>query len=43
MAKNVLIKPLITESSEILSETQNRFSFVVDRRANKLEIKDAVE
>ncbi len=43
MAKNVLIKPLITESSEILSEQQNRFTFVVDRRANKLEIKDAVE
>lgn len=41
--KNVLIKPLITEKAEALSEEQNKYSFVVDKRANKVEIKKAVE
>lgn len=41
--KYVLIKPLITEKSEKLAEDQNKYSFVVDRRANKVEIKKAVE
>jgi len=43
MAKNVLVKPLITEKTETVSEKENRYSFVVDKRANKIEIKDAVE
>lgn len=43
MAKNVLVKPLITEKTETISEKENRYSFVVDKRANKIEIKDAVE
>lgn len=41
--KNILIKPLITEKSESLSENQNQYTFVVDKRANKVEIKKAVE
>jgi large subunit ribosomal protein L23 len=41
--KNILVKPLITEKSENISENENRYSFVVDRRANKIEIKKAVE
>lgn len=41
--KNVLIKPLITEKTESLSEGQNQYTFVVDKRANKVEIKKAVE
>ena len=40
---NILIKPVITEKMTDESEKYNRFGFVVDRRANKLEIKDAVE
>lgn len=43
MAKNVLVKPLITEKTEMVSEKENRYSFVVDKRANKIEIKDAIE
>lgn len=43
MAKNILVKPLITEKTETISERENRYSFVVNRKANKLEIKDAVE
>ena len=40
---NILIKPVITEKMTKESETYNRFGFIVDRRANKLEIKGAVE
>ena len=40
---NILIKPVITEKMTDESEKFNRFGFIVDRRANKLEIKDAVE
>tara|TARA_B100001559_G_scaffold305856_1_gene296529 strand:- start:694 stop:984 length:291 start_codon:yes stop_codon:yes gene_type:complete len=40
---SVLIKPIITEKASLSSELKNCFSFVVDRKANKLEIKSAVE
>jgi len=40
---NILIKPIITEKATNDSELHNRYTFVVDKRANKLEIKDAVE
>ena len=43
MKKTILIKPLITEKSEMISEKENKASFVVHRRANKIEIKNAVE
>ncbi|QMU63705.1 MAG: 50S ribosomal protein L23 [Flavobacteriaceae bacterium] len=40
---SILIKPIITEKATNDSELFNRYAFVVDKRANKLEIKDAVE
>ncbi|MCL4167092.1 UNVERIFIED_CONTAM: hypothetical protein GTU68_039497 [Idotea baltica] len=43
MAKTVLVKPIITEKAEGLSEKLNQYSFVVDRRANKIEVRKAVE
>lgn len=43
MAKQILIKPLITEKAEMLSEGLNQYSFIVNKRANKIEIKKAVE
>ena len=43
MAKTILIKPIITEKAEQLSEARNQYSFVVDRKSNKIEIKKAVE
>jgi large subunit ribosomal protein L23 len=43
MAKTILVKPLLTEKSNLLSENKNQFSFLVNRKANKLEIKGAVE
>ncbi len=43
MPKTILIKPLITEKAETLSEERNQYSFVVDKKANKIEIRKAVE
>lgn len=43
MSKTILIKPIITEKAEKISEGRNGYSFVVDRKANKIEIKKAVE
>ncbi|HET7361794.1 MAG TPA: 50S ribosomal protein L23 [Salinimicrobium sp.] len=40
---SILIKPIITEKATNDSELHNRYSFVVDQGANKIEIKDAVE
>ncbi|MBT8181200.1 MAG: 50S ribosomal protein L23 [Eudoraea sp.] len=40
---SVLIKPIITEKMTADSELYNRYGFVVDPKANKLQIKDAVE
>ncbi len=39
----ILIKPLVTEKMTIQGEKLNRYGFEVDRRANKIEIKAAVE
>ncbi|MEJ2585107.1 MAG: 50S ribosomal protein L23 [Robiginitalea sp.] len=40
---SVLIKPIITEKMTSDSELYNRYGFVVDPSANKLQIKEAVE
>ncbi|GAA4451982.1 MAG: 50S ribosomal protein L23 [Chitinophagaceae bacterium] len=40
---NVLIKPLLTEKANSQMESARRYSFMVDRKANKLEVKKAVE
>jgi len=40
---NILIKPLITEKMSAVSTKLNRYGFVVDKRANKLEIIKAIE
>ena len=41
--EDIIIRPLVTEKMTDMGETLNRFGFVVDPRANKLEIKEAVE
>ncbi|MBK7428162.1 MAG: 50S ribosomal protein L23 [Saprospiraceae bacterium] len=43
MSRYILIKPLISEKAEGLSEKRNQFTFVVDKKANKVEIGKAVE
>ncbi|HRP58405.1 50S ribosomal protein L23 [Agriterribacter sp.] len=40
---DVLLKPVISEKSNKLSEKRNVYAFRVGRRSNKLEIKKAVE
>ena len=39
----IIIKPIVTEKLTIQGEKLNRYGFIVDREANKLEIKAAVE
>ncbi|MCG8577262.1 MAG: 50S ribosomal protein L23 [Flavobacteriales bacterium] len=41
--KSIIKRPILTEKATLDSELNNRFAFVVDRRANKLEIKAAIE
>ncbi|MFT5165097.1 MAG: large subunit ribosomal protein L23 [Saprospiraceae bacterium] len=43
MAKTILVKPIITEKAEQLSENLNQYSFVVDRQSSKIQIKNAVQ
>ena len=40
---NVIIRPLVTEKSTHQQNTLNAYSFEVHRKANKQQIKDAVE
>ncbi len=39
----VIQKPLITEKTFDLIERENKLTFIVDRTANKNQIKDAIE
>ena len=38
---NILLKPVITEKATADSELKNRFTFMVDTGANKVQIKNA--
>ena len=40
---SVLIKPIVTEKTTSESELRNRYTFLVTPKANKVEIKKAVE
>ena len=39
----IIFKPIVTEKMTEQGEKLNRYGFIVDRRANKLEIRAAVE
>lgn len=41
--KSIIKKPIITEKATAATETSNSFAFEVERSANKLQIKSAVE
>lgn len=43
MKSQILVKPIISEKSERLSGALGQYSFVVQKTANKLQIKEAVE
>ena len=40
---DIIISPLVTEKSTTQREAQSQYSFKVNKRANKIEIKRAVE
>ncbi len=40
---SILLRPIVTEKMTSLGEDMNRYSFIVDKRANKIQIKKAVE
>src|SRR5580692_10267129 len=42
-ATDVLVRPVITEKVNLQMERMGRYTFVVGKQANKLEIKKAVE
>lgn len=43
MVMSILVKPIITEKATRDSELNNCFYFVVNKAANKIQIKEAVE
>lgn len=42
-ARDILIRPLITEESSILQAEQNKYTFEVHRSATKIDIRNAIE
>ena len=40
---DILLKPIVTEKMTKLGEDLNRYGFLVHRKANKIQIKQAVE
>ena len=40
---SILIKPIITEKMTVQGEKLNQYAFIVDRKANKIEIASAVK
>lgn len=43
MAKKILIRPVVTEKSDKAMNSSDVYTFVVDKKSNKLEIAKAVE
>jgi large subunit ribosomal protein L23 len=40
---NILIKPIVTEKMTSQTEKYNRYGFLVEKRANKMQIRKAIE
>lgn len=40
---DILIRPIVTEKMTKQGESMNRYGFIVDKRADKLQIKSAIE
>jgi large subunit ribosomal protein L23 len=41
--QDIIKKPVLTEKSNLLSEKNNAYTFIVDKNANKIQIKNAIE
>jgi large subunit ribosomal protein L23 len=40
---NIIVKPVITEKMTAIGEKLQQYGFIVDKRANKLQIKEAIK
>ena len=40
---DIIIRPILTEKGNLLTETQNKYVFQVNKDANKVEIKNSIE
>lgn len=43
MYHDIIIRPIVTEKTTLQKEMHNQVSFEVDRRANRIEIRKAIE
>ena len=43
MYQKLLIKPVLTEKMAIMQERENKYAFIVEKSANKVQIKNAIE
>ena len=43
MYQGLIIKPILTEKMAIMQERENKYAFIVEKSANKVQIKDAIE
>ncbi len=43
MYQKIIIRPILTEKMAILQERENKYAFIVLAKANKIQIKTAVE
>lgn len=41
--REIIRRPVITEKSNFVADLHNQYTFVVDSRANKMQIKQAIE
>ena len=40
---SIILRPILSEKGTLLSEKQNKYVFQVEKKSNKLEIKQAIE
>jgi large subunit ribosomal protein L23 len=43
MTKDIIIKPVMSEKSDKLSSKSNKYTFIVDKEANKIQIGRAIK
>lgn len=41
--REIIRRPVVTEKSNLIADFYNQYTFVVDSRANKMQIKQAIE
>lgn len=41
--REIILRPIITEKTTLMQERENTICFEVDRRANKIQVRNAVE